>query len=69
MDFPGLGRDRVGTPSAAPPFDSAASDADHVPELYAELQESVYSLSETAADETSIVYEPLDGENTTTLTN
>ena len=69
MAFPGLGRDRAGTPSAAPPFDSAASDAGHAPELYAELQESAYSLSGTAADETNIVYGPLDGENTTTLTN
>ena len=69
MAFPGLGRDRAGTPSAAPPFDSAASDAGHAPVLCAELQESAYSLSGTAAGETNIVYGPLDGENTTTLTN
>ena len=63
-----LGRDRAGIPSAAPPFDSAASAADHVPEQYGELQGSAYSLSGTAADGTSKEYAPLDGENATTPT-
>ena len=61
-----LGRDRAGIPSAAPPFDSEASDADHVPEQYGELQGSAYSLSGTAAGGTSKEYAPLDGENATT---
>ena len=56
-DFsPRLGRGRAETPSAAPPFDSTASDGVHVPELYGELQESADSLSGTPEVGTSTKY-------------